>query len=105
MSRYIQENTKKRIDAQDVFSNSHFKLYINGNFGKSMDNVKKRVNVRLLSLFWRISKRQGNGEYILKVGRFISQNLSAIEINKTSIYYNKPIYAGFSILEINEMVM
>ena len=49
MKKYIDFNTKKRMNAANDFKKYFFKLMINSVYGKSMANLRKRVNVRLVN--------------------------------------------------------
>ena len=49
MQRYIDFNTEKRKKATNDFEKDLFKLMINSVYGKTMDNLKKRINVRIVS--------------------------------------------------------
>ena len=47
MKKYIDFNTKKRMNAANDFEKDFFKLMINSVYGKTMENLRKRINVRL----------------------------------------------------------
>ena len=47
MKRYIDFNTEKKINAANDFEKGFFKLMINSVYGKAMENLRKRINVRL----------------------------------------------------------
>jgi hypothetical protein len=106
---YIDLNTKLRNDSTNEFHRSLFKLGNNGVFGKTMENVDKRVVVKLVSHWEKIGKRMGAESLIAKSNfkdriRF-GENLIAVEMNRTSVYYNKPSYVGFSVLDISKTVL
>ena len=46
MNKYIDFNTKKRMSATDDFEKDFLKLMINSANGKTMENLRKRINVR-----------------------------------------------------------
>ena len=48
MKKYIDFNTEKRMNAANDFEKGFFKLMINSFYGKTMENVTKRINVRLV---------------------------------------------------------
>ena len=96
-------NTTKRMHATNEFDKSFFKLMINSVYGKTMENVRKRVNVKLIN---------NENDYLKVVSRpsFVSQkildkNLVAVHKIKPVLLLNKPIYVGFSILELSKMIM
>ena len=47
MKKYIDFNTGKRTNAANSFEKGFFKLMINSVYGKTMENLRKRINVRL----------------------------------------------------------
>ena len=49
MKKYIDFNTEKRKNAANSFEKDFFKLIINSVYGKTMENLQKRINVRLVT--------------------------------------------------------
>ena len=49
MKKYIDFNTEKRMNAANDFEKDFFKLMINSTYGKTMENLQKRINVRLVN--------------------------------------------------------
>ena len=49
MKKYIDFNTEKRMNAANDFEKDFFKLMINSVYGKTMENLRKRINVRLVN--------------------------------------------------------
>ena len=47
MKKYIDFNTKKRTDAANSFEKYFLKLMINSVYRKTMENLRKRINIRL----------------------------------------------------------
>ena len=91
------------MNAANEFEKAFFKLIINSVYGKTMENVRKRVNAKLIN---------NNNNYLKVVSRpsFMSQkifdkNLMAVHKIKPVLLLNKPIYVGFSILELSKMIM
>ena len=48
MKKYIDFNTKKRTNAANSFEKNFLKLIINSIYGKTMENLQKRINIRLV---------------------------------------------------------
>ena len=103
LKSFVMFNTAKRMNAGNEFEKAFFKLIINSVYGKTMKNVRKRVNVKLIN---------NENNYLKVVSRpsFVSQkildkNLVAVHRIKPVLLLNKPIYVGFSILELNKMIM
>ena len=49
LAQYINFNTQKRMNAKNAFENDFFKLLNNSVFGKTMENIRRRVDVRLVT--------------------------------------------------------
>ena len=49
MKKYINFNTEKRTNAANSFEKDFFKLMINSVYGKTMENLRKRISVRLVN--------------------------------------------------------
>ena len=49
MKEYIDFNTEKRKHASNSLEKDFFKLMINSVYGKTMENLQKRINVRLVN--------------------------------------------------------
>ena len=103
MKPYIDFNTKLRMQSKNNFESDFFKLMNNSVFGKTIENVRKRVDVKLVTSQKQAEKYINRPNY---TGRTtFSDNLVAIHMGKTSIYMNKPIYLGMCILGISKTLM
>ncbi|XP_070522390.1 uncharacterized protein [Cardiocondyla obscurior] len=103
---YIELNTRHRTRATNDFEKNLFKLMNNAVFGKTMENVRNRVDVRLLS---RWNGRYGVEAMIAK-SNFHSRSvfaeiLVAVELRKLEVKFAKPIYAGMFILDISKVCL
>ena len=49
MKKYIDFNTKKRMGVTNDFEKDFFKLMINSVYGKTVENLRKRINVRFVN--------------------------------------------------------
>ena len=102
MKVYIDFNTEKRTNAANSFEKDFFKLMINSVYGKTMENLRKRINVRL-----------NNEKYFLKytsrpthiTHKIFDENYAAIHEIKPVLTLNKSIYVGFTVLELSKWLM
>ena len=100
---YIDMNTELRKLAKDDFEKDLFKLINNAVFGKTMENIRKHRNIKLVTTDKKRNKLVSEPNY--HTMNHISEDLSIIEMNKTSVKMNKPIYLGLSILDISKILM
>ena len=96
-------NTELRKLAKDDFEKYLFKLMNNGVFGKTMENIRKHRDIKLVTTDKKRNKLVSEPNY--HTINFISEDLSIIEMNRTKVKMNKPIYLGLSILGISKILM
>ena len=96
-------NTKLRTEAKNDFEKDFFKLMNNAVFGKTMENVRKHRDIKLVTTDKRRNQLASEPNY--HTTKYFSENLIAIETEKTKVKMNKPIYLGMSILDISKTLM
>ena len=96
-------NTELRKLARNDFEKDLFKLMNNSVFGKTMENIRKYRDIKLIATDKKRSKLVSEPNY--HTINIISEYLSIIEMKKTKLKMNKPIYVGLSILEISKILM
>ena len=100
---YIDMNTELRKLAKDDFEKDLFKLMNNAVFGKTMESIRKHRDIKLVTTDNKRSNLVSEPNY--HTINYISEDLSIIDMNKTKVKMNKPIYLGPSILEISKILM
>ena len=100
---YIDMNTKKRKEAKNEFEEDFFKLMNNAVFGKTMENVRKHRDIKLVRTDKRRNRLVSEPNY--HTTKYFSENLLEIEMKKTNVKMNKPAYLGISILDIRKPLM
>ena len=105
MKPYIDGNNERRSIAAKTgnkFEKDFFKLMNNAVFGKTMENVRNRMNLHLttdhenaIKWFSRVDFKQNTH----------AQGLYLIETHKTRIVYDKPVYVGCAILDLSKLHM
>ena len=103
---YIDLNSNMRALAKNDFEKNLFKLMNNAVYGRTMENVRKRVNVKLLT------KSDGRYGIEAQISSFLfdnilvfSENLVAIQLKKVEVLLDEPIYVGLSVLDISKTLI
>ena len=109
LKKYIDFNTELRNLATTKFGKDLFKLIINAIFGKTMENVENRKDIKLIT-HWDNERGRAGARALIGRPNFSSrsiftENFVAIHMDKVKVLYNKPIYVGFSILDISKTVI
>ena len=100
---YIDINTELRKFSKNDFEKDFFKLMNNAVFGKSMENIRKHRDIKLVTTDERRNKLVSEPNY--HTMNYILEDLSTIEMNKTKVKMKKLIYLGLSILKISKLLM
>ena len=96
-------NTELRKQAKNDFEKDFFKLMNNAAFGKTMENVTKRRDIKLVTAGKRRNQLVSERNY--HSTKWFSKNVLATEMKNTKVKMNKPVYLGLSILEISKTLM
>ena len=103
MKKYIEFNTEKRKNATNDFEKDFFKLMINSVYGKTMANLRKRINVRFVNNEKDFLKYTSKPTYVTH--KLFDKDFAAIHEIKPVLVLNKPIYVGFTVLELSKWMM
>ena len=103
LKEYIDVNTELSKKATNDFEKDFFKLMNNAVFGKTMENVRKHRDIKLVKTDKKRNKLVS--EPIFHTMKLIDNNLAIIEMRKVKVKMNKPIYLGLSILDISKITM
>ena len=100
---YIDMNTKLRTESKSDLEKYFFKLMNNAVFGKTMENVRKHSDIKIVTTDKRRNQLASEPNY--PTTKYFSENLMAIEMKKIKVKMNKPIYLGMSMLGISKALM
>ena len=103
LKKFVDFNTEKRKNATNDLEKKFFKLMINSVFGKRMENLRKRIDVKLINNAKDYLKYVSRPTFVSQ--RIFSKNFAAIHKIKPVLVLNKPSYVGFSILELSKLFM
>ena len=103
MKKYIDFNTKKRMGATNDFEKDFFKLMINSVYGKTMENLRKRINIRFVNNEKEFLKYTSKPSYVTH--KLFDKDYDAIHETKPVLMLNKPIYIGFTVSDLSKSLM
>ncbi|UYV67977.1 hypothetical protein LAZ67_5002690 [Cordylochernes scorpioides] len=98
---YIDFNTDQRKQAKSEFEKSFWKLLNNSVYGKTIENLRKRVRVEVVTEPERAAKLMGKPT--LDSFHIIEEDLVILKMKKRNLTLNKPVYLGFTILELSKL--
>ena len=101
---YIDKNTKLRSQAKNNFEKDFFKLMNNSVFGKAMENIRNRVNVKLVTTKEQLKKLAAKPNF-KGPPKIFSENLVSVHMKKANLTMDKPVYLGMCILDLSKVIM
>ena len=93
-------NASLRAKAIDDFEKDLFKLMNNSVFGKTIKNIRKRVNIKLVTTQDSLRKLIAKPNYDSFI--IFDENLVAVRMKHTKLTFNKPIYLDMSIIKLSK---
>ena len=102
MEPYIRMNTELRKKAASDFEKDLYKLMNNSVFGKTMENVRKRVDVKLVQSNEEDKLRRLIASPAFPRANIFDDDLAAIQVHKSILVLNRPVYVGISILDLSK---
>ena len=99
LEKYIDFHTNKRSNAKNAFEKDYFKLMNNQVFGKTLENLRKRINLKLTSNEDIYTKHASRANSIS--GKMFNENLFAINRIKEQLVLHRPIYVEMAILDLS----
>ena len=100
---YIDKNTNLRAKAKNNFEKDFFKLMNNSVFGKTMENIRNRVNIKLVNTGEQFKKLSAKPNYESR--KIFNENLVSVHMKNTSLTMDKPVYLGMCILDLSKTLM
>ncbi|GET54115.1 hypothetical protein RIR_jg31686.t2 [Rhizophagus irregularis DAOM 181602=DAOM 197198] len=106
MKPYIEFNTAERAKAKNDFEKDFYKLMNNSVFGKTMENLRKRVRVSVVQPQTHPKKyKKLTSDPAFKGRKIFSENLVAIHRRKVEVMLNRPTYVGMNVLDLSKLCM
>ena len=98
MKKYIHFNTEKRKNATNDFEKDFSKLMINSVYGKTIENLRRRINLRLVNNAKDFLKYTSKPTYV--TDKLFNKDYAATHEIKPVLVLNKPIYVAFTVLDV-----
>ena len=96
LKEYIDMNTELRKQVKNNFEKYFFKLMNNSVFGRTMENIRKHRDIKLVTTDKRRNYLVSGPNYHTE--KCFSECLLAIEMKNIKVKLNNPVYLGLSIL-------
>ena len=103
LKKYIALNTDLRTKARNEFEKDFFKLMNNSVFGKTMENIRNRSVIKLVTD--KIKAENLAAKPNFKHCNIFNEDLIAIHMKKTILTFDKPVYLGMCILDLSKTLM
>ena len=105
MGPFIRMNTELRKNATGDFEKDLYKLMNNSVFGKTMENLRRRVDVKLVRAHEEDKLRRLIASPAFARANIFYDDLAAIQVHKSRLVLNRPVYVGMSILDLSKHLM
>lgn len=103
MARFVTFNSELRAKSTDAFSKAFFKKMSNAVYGKTFENVRNRVDIRIVTTDNELQKLYRQPRF--KEHTIIHESVVAVHMRRKSVYMNKPLYIGVAVLDISKTYM
>ena len=103
LKTYIDFNTKQRSLATTASGRDFYMMMNNSVYGKTHENIRKHVNIELITNAKLLKKRVARPAFCR--GDITTEDLAIIQSRVTTLKLNRPIYVGFTVLELSKLHM
>ena len=103
LKKYIDFNVEKRKNANNPFEKDYFKLMMNSVFGNLMENLRKRIDVKLVTSKQKLLKLSSKPTFVSS--KIFTKDLIAVHKVKEVLTLDRPIYVGMSVLDLSKTLM
>ena len=100
---YVDLNTRKRAAATNAFDKDYYKLKNNSLYGKTVENLKNRINIRLCNTVKKLATYASSPFFRKSVK--IDDDFVSVFLNKEEICLDRPSYIGMAVLDLSKLRM
>lgn len=101
--KYISYNSSKRSSTNIAFERDFYKLKNNALYGKTVENVRRRMNFRLVNNEESLLKFSSNPSFTQSI--IFSNELVGVKLRKDQVTLNKPVFVGQAVLDLAKLEM
>ena len=109
MEPYIRMNTELRKKSKSAFEKDFYKLMNSSVFGKTLENLRKRVDIKVVLTYGSPKEKEQIRKIIAKPNYdravIFSKELLILHSHKTRLKLNKPVYVGMCVLDLSKHLM
>jgi len=98
-------NTEFRKNAKSDFEKNFYKLMNNSVFGKTMENLRNRVDMKIVRSNETEKVRKSVASPLYSRHVIFSKDMVGIDMRKSNLLLNKPVYTGMTILDNSKILM
>lgn len=102
-AKYIAHNTERRAASTHKFQKDFYKLKNNSLFGKTVENLRKRMNLRLVHNERQLLTYSSKATF--QRLHMIDDDFASVALGKETICLNRPVYVGQAILDLSKLRM
>ena len=100
---YIDTNSQKRAASKNSFEKDYYKYKNNSLFGKTMEDVRKRMDYKLVNNINKIDKLVSSPLFLDR--DIIDEDIVGVKMFKSELELCKPIYIGQAVLDYSKLEM
>ena len=105
LEKFISFNTQKRNQAKNDFEKVFCKLLINAFYGKTMENDRNRLKIKFIKKDDYREKIKHQSRITFNGIQKSYENCDSYTFKQKEVLVDKPIYLGFTILELSKLLM
>ena len=105
LEKYISFNTQKRNKAKIDFEKDFYKLLNNAVYGKTMENVRTRLKIKFIKKDDHREIKKQQSKLTFNGIHKSYENCDSYTFKQNEVLIDKPIYLGFSVLELSNLLM
>lgn len=100
---YIDFNSKQRSLAQSKHEKDFYKCKNNSLFGKTMEDVRKHGNYRLVTDVNQFKRLSASPLFVDR--DIITEDITGVKLHKAKVTLNRPIFVGQAVLDHSKLAM